>query len=225
MAVYGGPSLPSEIITCIDVSNQKGYSGATVFNLGNQLLNFSGNSAYVNSTRIASGSSFVTGSTSLLDIDIHSIFFKIRFNSTVTYPSATSGSWEKIFSFNAPGSDRSPGIWRFPSERILHWRYDPGNSGCDFGKSSAGNSTPFDLDTWYFVGVTKNGASTAMYVNGVQVGTGTVSSPKTAGSASIQIFEYYGASADFNNLYIFNKALSSTEVAEFFRIIRIQLGI
>jgi hypothetical protein len=226
MASYSGPSLPSGLVTCIDVSNQKGYSGSTVINLADGTLNFSGNSGYINSTRITSGSPFVTSSTSILDTDTHSIFFKIKFNTSGTYPSGTSGNWEKIFSFNAPGSDRSPSIWRWPSERTLHWRYDPSNSGCDFGKTAGGTGNPFDLDTWYFVGVTKNGGSTAMYVNGVQVGTGSVSSPKTPGSAAIQIFQSYGgASADFNNLYIFNRTLSSTEVSELFRIIRPQLGI
>lgn len=226
MATTAGSKIPSGCVTCIDVSNQKGYSGSTVINLTNQTLNFSGNSAYVNSTRITSGSPFVTSPTSILDTDTHSIFFKIKFNTSATYSAGYSGNWEKIFSFNAPGGDRSPSVWRFPSERILHWRYNPSNSGCDFGKSSGGNSTPFDLDTWYFVGVTKNGSSAAMYVDGVQVGTATVSSPKTPGSAAIQIFESYTlSSADFNNLYIFDRPLSSTEVSELFTTIRPHLGI
>ena len=97
----------------------------------------------------------------------------IRFNTTSTYGSnGYSGSWDKIFSFNAGGSDRSPGIWRYPSNRLIHWRYDPNNTGTDIclnGTLSNGWSTDFNIDTWYYVGVTKNGASTVMYVNGKSV--------------------------------------------------------
>ena len=161
-----------------------------------------------------------TDSTSLLNTDTHSIFFMIRFNTTSSYVSnGYSGSWDKIFSFNAGGSDRSPGIWRWPSQRYIHWRYDPGNSGCDFGKNSSNQD--FDIDTWYYIGVTKNGASTVMYVNGLSVGTGSVSNPKTAGNASIVLFEYYPTDlASMGLLQVYNRVLSGDEVFQNYSAIR-----
>lgn len=163
-----------------------------------------------------------TDSSAVLNTDTHSIFFMIRFNTTSSYGSnGYSGSWDKIFGFEAGGSDRTPGIWRYPSERTLHWRYDPGNSGCDFGKSQAGSGDPFVIDTWYYVGVTKNGASTVMYVNGVQVGTGSVSNPKTSGNAAVQLFNYYPTSlASMGLCHIYNRVLTSTEVSQNFNAIR-----
>lgn len=166
-----------------------------------------------------------TDSSAILNTDTHSIFFTIRFNTTSTYGSnGYSGSWNKIFGFNAGGSDRSPGIWRFPSQRYIHWRYDPNNSGCDFGKNASNND--FDIDTWYYIGVTKNGASTVMYVNGIQVGTGTVSNPKTAGNAAVQLFEYYPTDlASMGLCQIYNRVLTADEVFSNFNAIRGRYGI
>jgi len=151
----------------------------------------------------------------------------VRFNTTTSYGSnGYSGSWDKIFSFNAGGSDRSPGIWRWPSERTLHWRYDPGNSGCDFGKSAAGTGDPFNIDTWYYVGVTKNGATATMYVNGNSVGTSTVSSPKTAGSSSIILFEYFPTGlASLGLIKVYNTVLTATQVQQNFNAVRNRYGI
>jgi hypothetical protein len=172
-------------------------------------------------------SAVITDSSSILDTDTHSIFFMIRFNTTSSYGSnGYSGSWDKIFSFNSGGSDRSPGIWRWPGERSLHWRYDPGNSGCDFGKTAAGTGYQFDIDRWYYVGVTKNGGSAAMYVDGKQVGTGSVSSPKTAGSSAIYLYEYYPTDLSSMGLVqIYNRVLSDEEVYTNFSALRSRFGI
>jgi len=163
-----------------------------------------------------------TDSSAVLNTDTHSIFFTIRFNTTSTYGgNGYSGSWDKIFGFQAGGSDRSPGIWRYPSERTIHWRYDPGNTGTDFGKSGSGSGNQFDIDTWYYVGVTKNGANTVMYVNGVQVGTGSVANPKTAGNAAVQFFEYYATSlASMGLCHIYNRVITADEVTQNFNAIR-----
>lgn len=175
----------------------------------------------------STGSAVITDSSSLLNTDTHSIFFMIRFNTTSTYGSnGYSGSWDKILSYMPAGTDRSPGIWRWPSERSIHWRYDPSNSGCDFGKSSAGTGDPFNIDTWYYVGVTKNGSAATMYVNGAQVGTSTVSSPKTSGNATLILFESYpNHLASMGIIQIYDSVLTSTQVLQNFNAIRGRYGI
>lgn len=162
----------------------------------------------------------ITDSSNILNTDTHSIFFALRLNTTSAYGSnGYSGSWDKIFSFMAGGSDRTPGVWRYPSERYIHWRYDPGNTGCDFGKNSSNQY--FDIDTWYYIGVTKNGAATIQYVNGQQVGTGSVANPKTSGSASIILFEYYpNALATIGLVQIYNRVITPSEVEQNFYAIR-----
>jgi hypothetical protein len=167
-----------------------------------------------------SGSAWSTASTSLLNTDIHTIMFWIKFNSSTAYPTGAYGNWEKIFGYNPAGTDRSPGIWRYPSFRKLHWRYDPGNSDADFSVLAMGgydNPTggEFELDTWYNVCVSKNGATATSYVNGIKLGTATVSNPKTSGNATINLMEgYTSSSAQMDGVMVYNRALSDAEVLQ-----------
>lgn len=192
-------------------------------------LTFSGSATYATAgtNGASSGVAWTTDTTNALNTDTHSIFFMIRFNSSATYPNGYTGSWEKVFSYNAGGSDRTPGVWRYPSNRYLHWRYDPGNTGADFGPSNTGGpGAEFAVNTWYYVGVTKNGATATSYSNGVNLGAQTVANPKTAGTAPLILFEYYTASlANINNLLIYNRVLSDTEVTQNFNSIRGLYGI
>ncbi len=178
-------------------------------------------------TSYASTTTAQTDSSSILNTDTHSIFFTIRFNTTSAYGSnGYSGNWDMIFQFAAGGSDRTPGVWRWPSERSLHWRYDPSNSGCDFGKTAAGTGYPFDIDTWYYVGVTKNGATATMYVNGKSVGTSSVSNPKTSGNATVTLFPYYPQDlATMGLCQVYDRVLSDDEVFTNFAAIRGRFGI
>jgi hypothetical protein len=147
----------------------------------------------------------------------------MKLNSTGSYPNGYTNAWNKIFSHNA-NSDRTPSVWRYPSERRLHWRFDPGNTGADFYSDSG--TTPFAVNTWYYVGVTKNGATAISYVNGSSVATQTVANPKTSGNASVIINEGYVQ--DLNNIncvMIYNRVLSSSEVQRNFNAIRDRFGI
>lgn len=174
-----------------------------------------------------------TDSSSVLNTDTHSIFFTVRFNTTSTYGSnGFSGSWDKIFGFNGGGSDRSPGIWRYPSDRKIHWRYDPGNSDSDFSADATTtyptSGTPFAIDTWYYVGVTKNNGITSVYVNGKLLGTRSVSYPKTAGDATVNLFEYTTGTNSLHSigvLHVYDRVLSADEVATNFYSIRSRFGI
>jgi hypothetical protein len=209
--VYTDSGVRSSTQGLIDVT---GNRSITI----NNALSMKANAQHFDAT-----SYLITDSSSILDNDVHSIFFSVRFNSTGTYPNSFTGAWDKIFTYNPSGSDRSPGVWRYPSQRYLHWRYDPGNSGADFGDIGGGD---FALNKWYYVGVTKNGASAVMYVNGVQVGTSSVSNPKTSGNANTWFFEGHTAS-DITNMsccHIYNRALSATEVANNYNAIRGRIG-
>jgi len=232
MATYYSPKIVTDGLTLyVDSGNPKSYvgSGATWTDLGPNGLNFSGNASYISiNSGAVSGASWSTSTTSILNTDVHSIFFRVKFNSNGTYPNGTTGNWEKIFTYAPSGTDRSPGIWRWPSNRWIHWRYDPVNSGCDFGKAGTSLDTgnEFDLNTWYHVGVTKNGGATVMYVNGNRIGTGSVSNPKTAGNAAVILMESYtNPLCNLDNLMIYNKVLSDTEVATNFAVLKTRFGL
>jgi hypothetical protein len=218
--------VSSGLVLYLDSKNTRSYiSGSTWTDLSSSALNATGNSSFINaSTGIRSGATWTTASTSILNDDTHSIFFMIRFNSTGTYPNGWSGAWDKLFSFNPPGSDRSPSVWRYPTQRLLHWRFDPGNTGADFGTTSATGSD-FALNTWYYVGVTKNGATALSYVNGVQVASQAVANPKTSGSSSVILNEAY--TADLNNINcitVYNRVLTANEINQNYNAFRDRFG-
>jgi hypothetical protein len=149
--------------------------------------------------------------SNLLNNDVHTIEFMLKFKSNGSYPNGWTGGWEQFFGYYSGGSDRSPGIWRYPSARLIHWRYNPDNSGIDFGKNSSFEE--FNLNTYYLVAVTKNGSSAVAYVNGSQVTTATVSSPKTSGDAVTRFFDYYSSGLmEIQMCRIYNRVLSSQEI-------------
>lgn len=195
-------------------------SGTTIFDLSNSKLNATGSQALTGQT-IQNGQTYSTGTTGILNLDTHSIFFSIQIN-------ATSGNWDKLFSFNAGGSDRSPGVWRYPGERKLHWRYDPSNTDSDFSSTATGGysspGTEFAINTWYYVGVTKNGGTTIPYVNGSPLGTRTgISNPKTGGTAAVTLYEGYSVASKMRHVHIYNRVLTGAEVLANYRVISPEL--
>ena len=227
MGLTHSPKITTDgLVFCLDAANQRSYpgSGAVWADLSGNLLDVTGNASYISPSGVTSGASFSTTTTGILNTDVHSIFFMLKLNSSVTYPTGTTGGWEKIFSYNAGGSDRSPGVWRYPSERRIHWRYDPGNTGIDFGKNSS--FAEFDLATWYYIGVTKNGANALAYVNEINVTSATVANPKTTGTAGIVINEYYtNPLNNVNCVQIYNRILSATEVSTNYTALKSRYGL
>lgn len=227
MAFIHSPKIVTEGLSLyLDAYNKNSYPGTgTVWrDLTTNQLDASGNASYISNTGAIAGASWITPTTGILNTDIHSVFFMLKLNSSVTYPNGWTGGWEKIFSYNAGGSDRSPGVWRYPSERRIHWRYDPGNTGIDFGKNSS--FAEFDLATWYYIGVTKNGANALAYVNGINVTSATVANPKTAGSGTIVINEYYtNPLNNVNCVQVYNRVLTATEILRNFNAIKSRFGL
>lgn len=232
MGYNNGPKIVTDRLGLyIDSGNIKSYPGTgTVWNdMTNNGLNFSGSASYITPLSGASaGYTWSTGTTNLLDTDQHSIFFRIRFNSTAGNSTGTTGSWEKIFTYAPATTDRSPGVWRWPSNRWIHWRYDPGNTGCDFGYNSItlDSNSEFPLNTWFYIGVTKNANETINYVNGKRIGAQYPTSNKTSGSSPIYIFEYYtNPLCNVDNMFIYNKVLTDSEVLQNYNALKGRLGL
>ena len=222
-----------------NVSTSLSAAGTTWYDLsGNALNATSSSSSFISPANGLSSSltntayPFSTASTSLLNTDTHTISFWIKFNSTTTYPSGCSGNWDKIFGFDPTGTDRSPGIWRWPSQRYIHWRYDPTNTGHNIGPLGSGTptgadtaspSSEFDLDTWWNVTGSKNGSTFNCYINGVLLSQDStvIVATKTAGNSAINILEAYnqgasniGASVQIDGVMVYNRVLSDAEVLQ-----------
>lgn len=87
---------------------------------------------------------------------------------------------------------------------------------------------------WRQVVVTRSGSTFTTYVNGVPGGTGSTNSPSVSGvgtsnvlsvgSFNIADFIYYGK-ISFSNMRMYNRALTSTEVAQNFNATRGRFGL
>ena len=203
--------ISSGLVLNLNAANTLSYpgTGTTWFDLSDSKLNATGSSAITNRA-LAWNQPYTTATTSILNTDVHSLFFSIQINGT-------TGTWDKIFGYTPSGTDRSPGIWRYPSFKKIHWRYDPNNSDADFSSDASTTyetaGTEFANNTWYYVGVVKNGATASTYVNGVKLADRSVSNPKSGGTSTIQLFpSYSGSTAYIRHVHIYNRALSSAEV-------------
>ncbi|MBU2543665.1 DUF2341 domain-containing protein [Patescibacteria group bacterium] len=150
------------------------------------------------------GTAGTTASTDILNTDTHTIEFWIQFTGY------TSG-WQGIFNYKPTGSDRSPGIWRHSSGRMLHWRYDPGNTGSNIYLNGLEGGTQFSDNTWYHVAGTKDGSTFKVYVNGSYIGSATVANPKTSGSSP---FYFGSAEVNIDDFKIYNYARTAKQIVE-----------
>jgi hypothetical protein len=201
----------------IDASLNSSYpnSGNTVNDLSGNSLNFT--NAFVRKGKFgintiwSNGNDVDSPTTSILNNDQHSIEMILMFKSSPSYPNGWTGSWEQFFGYYSGGSDRSPGVWRYPSERRIHWRYSPNNSGNDFGKNSSYEE--FDLNTYYHIVVTKNGGDCKAYVNGDLAAANSVSNPKDSGNSIIRFYDYYTSDLmEIQMCRIYTRPLTETEV-------------
>jgi len=219
--ILGSSIVTDGLVFYLDAKNPDSYPGTgnTWYDLSPSNLNATGGSAVSTTMGIARNQPYTTASTSILNDDTHSMFFWLQINGS-------TGTWDKIFGYTPSGTDRSPGIWRWPSNRIIHWRYDPGNTGADFTSTNIGTGgTEFVPNTWYYVGVTKNGSVATSYVNGNALGTQTVANPKTAGNSTIQLFPgYSGSTAYMAGVQIYSRVISSTEVLYNFNLLKNKFG-
>jgi hypothetical protein len=196
------------LVLWLDSDHPSSYpgSGNTWFDISGSGLNATGSTPIAGRV-LKDTQPYTTASTSILNNDSHSIFFLLQIN-------AANGAWSKIFGYEPAGTDRSPGIWRRPSERRLHWRYDPSNTGEELSADAVGiGGAEFQPNRWYYVGVVKNGATATYYVDGVNLGTFSVSNPKTAGDSTIRLYPAYNQNTSrMSSVKIYNRPLSAAEV-------------
>jgi hypothetical protein len=217
--------ITSGLIWHLDATNASSYpgTGTTWFDISGSGLNATGASA-ITGQALQQNQPYTTASTSALDINTHSLFFSLQI-------SGFSGNWDKIFGYDPAGTDRSPGIWRYPSDRRIHWRYDPNNTGDqDLSVTAMGpydvGGTAFAITTWYYVGIVKAGATTYGYVNGIPIGIATnAANPKTPGASTLKLFPGYtaGTPALMRHVHLYNRALSLSEIRNNYNAIKANL--
>jgi len=196
------PSYPETGSTWFDCStNELDVSGG-------QFSTVNGDFALLSNTNDAQ-----TASSNLLNTDYHSIQLVLQFKGSATYPNGWTGGWEQFIGYYSAGSDRSPGIWRFPDSRTIHWTYNPGNTYVNFGMDT--NQTQFTLNRNFHVCMVKDGGTGTAYVNGVAVLSTGVVNPKVEGDSVFRFFDYYTADLmDIKGCFVYRKALSQSEILQ-----------
>ncbi|MHC1707864.1 MAG: DUF2341 domain-containing protein [Bacteroidales bacterium] len=189
-SIGGPPNIVSGLVAYYQfISDLNDYS------VSGLNLSGSGGSFSNGGLQLTAASAYTSATTGILNTDNYSMSFYMK------YTANPDGNWRKIFGYDAGGSDRSPGIWRYPAAMQLHWRHDPGNTGLD-------EAFVYTLNQWYYITGVKNGSTFTLYVDGVQVSTGTVANPKAAGSAALW---FGGADVVLREFKIFNRSLSNEE--------------
>ena len=126
----------------------------------------------------------------------------------------TNGSWSQIIAKKAPGSDRSPGIWICPDTLNIHWRFNPGNKGCD-RCGPDGEGSLFKLKKWYHVAGVKKGSDLFYYVDGKEVAK-KAGQPKDHAQGAEKLYigktGYRSATFIIDDLYVYDRALKEKEV-------------
>lgn len=210
--------VSSGLVWYLDMANPLCATGS-----GNTLRDLSKSNLHAHGSSLVTGGSLIdtqpyrTGWTPLLNTDNHTILMMVQFNGV-------NGAWSKVFGYTPPGTDRSPGVWRFPSSRLIHWQYDPGNIGFNFGRDSAGNE--FLTNTWYYLGVSKVGGTATVYVNGTSIVSGSVPNPKTSGIARIELYpEFNQNTSKMSMIHIYDRPLTGTDILQNFNVVRTAYGI
>jgi hypothetical protein len=153
-------------------------------NFNNGVFSIDVNGYYLSS----SGNTVETATTDALNTDYHTIMLILRFTGTT----GVSGGWQQFIGYYGGGTDRSPGIWRYPSNRRIHWTYNPGNTATDFGAN--GLATDFPLDQDFLVIMRKNGSNTDFWIDNTKYnGITGCANPKTPGNSPIRLYSYYGS--------------------------------
>jgi len=214
MAFFHSPSVVTHNLrVCVDGRNNLSYpgSGTTWFKVNGNGLDFNNGSFVADSNGgyyLASGGNDVdTATTDALNTDFHTIMTIIRF----TGESGVTGGWEQFIGYYGGGSDRSPGIWRFPSNRRIHWTYDPGNTSTNFG--ATGLDTDFPLNQDFLVIMRKDGSNTDFWIDNTKYsGITNCANPKIAGNSVIRLYDYYtGGLMQIKYFSVYNAALSDAE--------------
>ena len=230
MGIFRGPSIVREnLVYCADPGSFRSYRGT-----GTLMSDISGNRLNTNGGTFVSngdlgfflrsdGGGISTASTSALNVDFHSICILFRMASSGSFPNSTTGSWNKIFGYEPSGTDRSPGIWRFPDNRRIHWTYNPGNTSTNFGAN--GLDTDFNLNVDYYVIMIKDGSNTFFWVNGTKfTGITGCANPKTPGNSPLHLMPGYPSEIfHLKAMQIYNKALTDAEATQNWNALRARL--
>ena len=143
--------------------------------------------------------------------------------ATWVYLNGTQGYWSRLFDFGVanvpPGAPSVPMRYMFlaPSAGVMTFTITVGSGG---GQQSVNSSSVVPINGWHHVAVTLAGTACSLYVDGAQVGSGTITiTPSQLGSLNANYLGKSQWSADpylsgrVDDFRIYNGALSTDQIA------------
>lgn len=133
----------------------------------------------------------------------------------IYFSAGSNGTWSQIL-VKLGGTDRSPGIWINTGSTGIHYRYDPGNLGCDqIGPNGEGGA--YDLKTWYHIAGSKKAGELTFYCNAEEKRKVAVPAAHVQAAQSLFVGKspsYRAATFIMDDLVVFNRALTAAEVKQ-----------
>ena len=214
MATNYNPKIVTDgLVLCLDAANTKSYpgSGTTWTDISGKgydgtLTNgptFSSN--YGGNIVLDGSNDFVTG--------VHNSELNLRNDVTVERWFRRTGgasNWVRIFG-KGNSSDRTYGLWYHVNNNyFLYQRYGPSSI-------NVMPTIPVVLNTWYHMVGTSSGSNHTLYLNGVNVGTGSLSQTFHSSTDPYKVGSFDGSYhhiGDVSNCRIYNRGLSEAEVKQ-----------
>ena len=214
MATNYNPSIVTDgLVLCLDAANTKSYpgSGTTWTDVSGKgydgtLTNgptFSSN--YGGNIVLDGSNDFVTG--------VHNSELNLRNDVTVECWFRRTGgtsNWVRILG-KGNSSNRTYGLWyHVNSNYFLYQRYGPSNI-------NVMPTISVVLNEWYHMVGTSSGSTHTLYLNGVKVGTGSLSQTFHSSTDPYKVGSFDGSYhhiGDVSNCRIYNRGLSEAEVKQ-----------
>ena len=213
MAGFAGPNLTTDnLVLCLDAGDSNSYTGS-----GTTWTDISGkgyDGTLTNGPTFSSdnmGSIVFDGSDDVVT-GVHNSDLNLRNDLTVECWFRRTGArsdWVRIFG-KGDTLNRTYGLWYYGSSNFLYQRYGGSTANIMITKSVV-------LNTWYHMVGTSSGSTHTLYVNGVKMGTTSVSTtfhsstdPYKVGYGNIHV-NHIG---NVSNCRIYNRGLSEAEVKQ-----------
>ncbi|MFM7536111.1 MAG: LamG-like jellyroll fold domain-containing protein [Acidimicrobiales bacterium] len=141
-------------------------------------------------------------------------------DATVSFwvrPGPPTGHWRPVFNLHASGiSDRVPGVWLYPGDNRIHFRWTTtasSNPGVD-------SVTALQPGVWSQVTLTKTGSTLRVYLNGALDAQGVVDGVTTASNAELLLCNGFWGEPGFHrscgavdDVRLYDRALTGLEIA------------
>lgn len=226
MGLSHSPSIVMDgFILNIDAGNIRSYSGSgitangLVGGIGGTLVNGVGFTSLNNGSFVFDGTNDYISAPNDSSLDLTGDMTAMTWFKIITL---LGNDWVRVIG-KGDSANRTFGFWYYSQSPnyFLYQRYGASNVDVII-------TTTLLLNVWYHAAVTSNGSFHKMYINGIEVGTQSVSPPFLSTSSLLKIG--YGEIHSYHNGHIsqamiYNRALSAQEIKQNYNATKKRYGL